>query len=187
MKASRTEPKNSFMQSLRSPAPRAALSRSQSGQALIELAFVVPLLLTLVLGVIEIGRYAYIAILIGNAAHAGAKYGAQGHQQSDDTAGIQNAAQYDFSGALDDTTNTNGLVGSQLKVTSFTTCGCDSAGTVTTAGCTTDTNLSAGTCVIGRWVVVVTVTASGKFDALFKYPGIPTPLIISRTASMPVI
>jgi Flp pilus assembly protein TadG len=147
----------------------------------------VPLLLTLLLGVIEIGRYAYIAILIGNAAHAGAKYGAKGHQQADDAAGIQNAAQYDFSGALDDQTNTNGLVGSQLAVTSFTTCGCDSAGTVTTAGCTTATNQFAGSCATGRWVVVVTVTASGQFDALFKYPGIPTPLNISRTASMPVI
>ena len=187
MRPSPTASKNSLVQSLRSTAPKSALTRSQSGQALIELAFIAPLLLTLLLGVIEVGRYAYIAILIGNAAHAGAKYGAQGTQQSADTAGIQNAAQYDFSGALDDNSNTNGLVGSQLTVTSSTTCGCDAVGTVTTAGCTTDTNPTAGKCVTGRWVIVVTVTASGKFGSLFKYPGIPTPLNISRTASMPVI
>jgi Flp pilus assembly protein TadG len=184
MKALRTARKNSFMQSLRSPAPRAALTRSQSGQALIELAFIAPLLMTLALGVIEVGRFAYIAILIGNAAHAGAKYGAQGHQQSGDTAGIQNAAQYDFSGALDDKTNTNGLVGSKLTVTSFTTCGCDAAGTVTTFAC----SVGADVCAPGsHWVVVVSVTANGDFDALFKYPGIPTHLNISRTALMPVI
>ena len=43
----------------------------QSGQALVEMAFVVPLLLLLALGVIEVGRYAYISILVGNAARAG--------------------------------------------------------------------------------------------------------------------
>jgi hypothetical protein len=32
----------------------------------------------------------------------------------------------------------------------------------------------------------VSVTASGSFKALFQYPGIPSPLTISRTATMRV-
>jgi Flp pilus assembly protein TadG len=158
---------------------------SQTGQALIELAFIVPLLLTLALGVIEVGRYAYIAILIGNAARAGAAYGSQSKQHADDPTGIANAARYDFSGSTSGTSD-NGLDTSTLSVSSAISCGCDSAGTITTFGCTTTTNPNAGTCAAGRWVVVISVTASGTFDALFNYPGIPTPITVSRTASLRV-
>jgi hypothetical protein len=32
----------------------------------------------------------------------------------------------------------------------------------------------------------VSVTATGSFNSLFTYPGIPNPLVITRTASIPV-
>jgi len=142
------------------------------------------MLLLLLLGVIEIGRYAYIAILIGNAAHAGAFYGAQSHLQSIDTPGIAKAADYDFAGS--GTTGTNGQAVGTLTITSNVSCGCDSGGTTTSAGCTTTTNPTAGSCTTGNWVVVVNVTASGTFNALFNYPGIPSSIALSRTASLPV-
>jgi Flp pilus assembly protein TadG len=160
--------------------------RRQSGQALIEMAFVVPLLLLLVLGVIEIGRYAYIAILVGNAARAGADYGAQSSAQSVDTTGIQNAAYYDFAGGTTSSSSANGLSRSTLTVTSVVACGCDSGGAITSAGCTTGVNPTAGACTTGNWIVFVSVTASGTFNALFSYPGIPTSITISRTATIPV-
>jgi len=152
--------------------------RSESGQSLLELALAMPLLLVLALGVIELGRYAYIAILVGNAAQAGAAYGAQSLPQSVDTAGIQAAADNDF--------QNNGQNVSSLTVTSAVSCGCDSAGTVTGAGCTTDINPTAGTCTSGHWVVMVSVTASGTFNALFNFPGIPTSLSVSKTSTMRV-
>ncbi len=160
--------------------------RKQSGQALIELAFVLPVLMLLALGVIEVGRYSYIAILIGNAARAGAAYGAQSNAQSADTNGIAHAADYDFAGATSGSTANNGQTVSKLTVTSSVACGCDSAGVITAFGCTTATNPNAGSCTTGNWVVVVSVTASGTFNALFSYPGIPSPITISRTASMRV-
>ena len=160
--------------------------RRQSGQALIELAFVLPVLLLLALGVIELGRFAYIGILIGNAARAGAAYGAQSNGQSVDTTGITNAADYDFAGATSGSTTTNGLTASSLTVTSSVSCGCDSSGTITSAGCTTASNPTAGSCTTGSWVVYVSVTASGSFRGLFNYPGIPNPLALSRTAILPV-
>jgi Flp pilus assembly protein TadG len=163
--------------------------RSQCGQAIIELALVLPILLALTLGGIEMGRYAYIGILIGNAARAGAAYGAQSNVQSVDTNGIANAAQYDFAGTTSSTTiKTNGQLYTKLTVTSSVTCGCDSSGTITTAGCTTTTNPTAGTCAgTSRWVVKLSVTASGSFNSLFSYPGVPNPFVISRTATIPVI
>lgn len=50
------------------------------------MALLTPLLLTLLIGIIELGRYAYLSILVGNAARAGAAYGAQSLAQSSDTA-----------------------------------------------------------------------------------------------------
>jgi Flp pilus assembly protein TadG len=165
---------------------RAKISGSQSGQALIELALIVPLLLAALLGVIEIGRYAYIGILIGNAAHAGAFYGAQGHQKSNDSTGIRNAAQYDFAAGTGSADNGNGQPNSLLSVTSSTSCGCDSGGTITPAASCTTFSGSAPCTGTARWVVFVSVTASGQFNSLFNYPGIPTSITISRTATMTV-
>lgn len=159
------------------PPPRGVL-RSQSGQTLLEVALLTPLLLLLALGVIEMGRYAYISILVGNAARAGAAYGAQSLPQSVDTAGIQTAADNDYL--------QNGQAASTLTVTSSTSCGCDSNGTITSAVCTTGPNPSAGTCASGHWVVLVSVTASGTFNSLFSYPGIPSSLTVSRTATVRV-
>src|SRR5260221_1966424 len=155
------------------------------------MAFVLPLLLILALGVIEVGRYAYIAILVGNAARAGAAYGAQSKQQSNDSTGMQNAAQYDFAGSSASTPNlgrpgaTNGLAYSTLTVTSTNSCGCDSAGAITTYGC----NVAAGNSnsrgfpAGSRWIVFVSVTANGTVNSLFSYPSIPSSIPISRTCS----
>jgi Flp pilus assembly protein TadG len=145
---------------------------------MLELALVTPLLLALVVGVIELGRYSYIGILVGNAARAGAAYGAQSLPQSADTTGIQTATDNDF--------QSNGQKVSNLTVTSSTSCGCDSGGTITAAGCTTGANPTAGTCAAGHWVVTVSVTASGTFNSIFNYPGIPKSIAVSRTSTMRV-
>lgn len=158
--------------------PRGIL-RSQSGQSLVEVALLTPILLALLVGGIELGRYAYLSILVGNAARAGAAYGAQSLPQSVDTADIQTAADNDF--------QNNGQNIDTLTVTSTTSCGCDNGGTTTSAACSTTTNLTAGTCAAGHWVVMVSVTASGTFNSLFSYPGIPTSISVSRTSTLRVV
>jgi Flp pilus assembly protein TadG len=156
-------------------------SCSQSGQALVELAFIIPVLLLLTIGVIEIGRYAYIGILVGNAARAGAAYGSLHMANAADNplskSNVQLAATNDF--------QNNGQTG--LTVASITTCGCDSNGTIspdTEASC--DPSGPAPTCPAGHWVVTIHVTGSGTFTSLFSYPGIPGSIDVSRTASMRV-
>jgi Flp pilus assembly protein TadG len=153
--------------------------RSPSGQSLLEVALLLPMLLALLLGVIEMGRYAYISILVGGAARAGASYGAQNLVQSVDTAGIQTAADNDF--------QSNGQSTASLTVVSSTSCGCDSGGTITGFPCSTITNGNAGSCTLpAHWVVMVSVTASGTFNSLFNYPGIPNTLTVSNTATFRV-
>ncbi len=165
----------------RSSCPRRRCSQV-GGQALVEFAVVLPLLLALALGVIEMGRYAYIGILVGNAARAGAAYGSE-HLANASTdpavkAKVQAAAVNDF--------QNNGQTG--LNVASNATCGCDSGGTIasdTVGNC--DPGGTPPTCPTGaHWVVTIHVTASGTFTSLFGYPGIPASINVSRTASMRV-
>jgi Flp pilus assembly protein TadG len=158
--------------------------QSQRGQSLIEVALLTPLLLSLMVGTIEMGRYAYMSILVGNAARAGAAYGAESLAQSVDSTGIQTAATNDFqnngpgSGVL---TVSGGASGG-----SYVSCGCDSGGTITAATCSPKVNPNAGTCASGHWVVMVSVQAQATFSSLFKYPGIPASLTITETATMRV-
>ena len=147
----------------------------QSGQSLVEVAIMLPFLLVLSLGVIEMGRFMYIGILVGNAARAGAAYATESLVASVDTTGITNAADNDFA--------SNGQNTANLNVTSSVSCGCDSAGTITTAACT---GTGAGVCASGAWAVTVTVTTSGTFNSLFNYPGIPSSITVSRAAVMRV-
>ena len=155
--------------------------RSQSGQSMVELALLTPLLLLMVIGTVEMGRYGYLSILLGNAARAGASYGAQNLALSVDTTGIYNAAYNDFYNNGNSTQNT-----SNFSATSTVTCGCDSSGTVSP-----DTNAAcfatgAGTCASGTWAVTVHVTVQAKFTSLFSYPGIPNSLTVTNTAVMRV-
>jgi Flp pilus assembly protein TadG len=157
--------------------PCAGIWRSHSGQSLIEVSLLIPTLLVLLMGTFDLGRYGYIGILVGNAAHAGAVYGAQGLVFAANTAGIQTAAQNDYQ---------NNGQSTMLTVTSSNSCGCDNGGTVTSAGCTTLANPGAGTCAAGHWVVMVSVTASGTYNTTFPYPGISSTLAISRTSTLRV-
>jgi Flp pilus assembly protein TadG len=149
---------------------------AQSGQALLELAFMLPILLLLLIGVIEVGRYAYVGILVGNAAHAGAFYGSQSNAQSVDSTGITAASDADFQ-------NNGQNVSALIVDPPVVTCGCDNNGTIAPAACN---GVGAGVCAAGHWVVTVTVTASGTFNSLFNYPGIPGSITISRSSSMRV-
>jgi Flp pilus assembly protein TadG len=175
MKALRAMQDRGVSKSSHSAAGKGGILRSASGQALVELALVTPLLLALAMGVMELGRYAYISIIVGNAARAGAAFGAQSLPQSADTTGIQAAANSDF--------QDNGQNTSALTVSSSTSCGCDSGGTVTAAACT---GSGSGTCASGHWVVMVSVEAKGTFNSMFNYPGIPQSITVDMTCTMRV-
>ena len=141
---------------------RFSILGTERGQSLVELALVLPILLLLMVGTIEIGRFAYYAILVSNAARAGAQYGAQSLTTSADTAGIQTAARND------------GLA--TLTVTPTQLCGC--------------TATALGGCPAGGFcanpLVYVEVTTSGTFASLFSYPGLPRNLTLTSTIKMRV-
>jgi Flp pilus assembly protein TadG len=155
------------------------ISGSQSGQSLVEVALITPLLLLLLIGVIEMGRFAYIGILVGSAAKAGAAYASQSLEDAAPSmvANVQSAVNNDFQNNLPSAP--------ALTVQITNSCGCDSGGSITSAVCNGTT--TAGTCPAGsHWVVMAVVQCTGTFSSLFKFPGIPKQLTISRTAIMRV-
>lgn len=162
------------------------ISRSASGQSLLEVALLLPILLAMLLGSIELGRYAYLSILVGNAARAGASFGAQNLALSADIPGIVAAAESDF--------QSNGQDPTSLTVAPSTSCGCDSGGSIptTTSICSTQLNPGIGGTITscpgngGHWVVMVSVKATGNFNSLFNYPVIPNTLRVSSTATLRV-
>ena len=69
---------------------------SEKGQSAVELAFVVPILIVLLLAVADFGRVFLISVAVNNAARAGAQYGSQTVSTAQDTNGIETAAATDF-------------------------------------------------------------------------------------------
>jgi Flp pilus assembly protein TadG len=145
-------------------------NRSKAGAALVEFALTTPLLMLLLVGLIEIGRFAYFSILVGNAAHAGASYGSQNLAKAGDTTGMKNAV-------LNDGQNVTGLKASPAP-TIFFQCW---NGTTSTAS-------SVPTCSTAGYHAVeyVQVSATGKFNSLLNWPGLPTQMNLTRSAIMRV-
>ena len=141
--------------------------RRERGQSLVELAFVVPLLLLLLVGIVEIGRFAFYSIVVSNAARAGAQYGAQSLATAADTAGITAAA------------NNDGQGGTGLTVTSSQLCGC--SGATLSAAC------PATLCALPNHALVyVRVQVVGAFPSLFRYPGLPASINVTSVEEMRV-
>jgi len=136
------------------------LHRSEEGAALVELAFVLPVLLLLLLGIIDYGRYAYDAIVASNAARAGVEYGAQNLVTASDMTGQQNAA-------LGDAQNLAGLTASPSPTF------CMSGGAV--VACTTS-----------GASYYVEVTTTGVFKPWVKWPLLPATVTVDGSATMRV-
>jgi Flp pilus assembly protein TadG len=141
--------------------------RAQRGQSVLETALLAPVLLLMLVGAIEIGRYAYVAIEATGAARAGVQYGAQSLIDSKDVAGIKLAASND---APDLT---------QLNVTAKDLCAC-SNNPSQYVGC------PAQRCGAGHPVVFLQVNTTAQVPSLFHYPGLPSTFTASGQAIMRV-
>lgn len=132
------------------------------GTGLLELAFLLPIFMILVAGVVDMGRYAQFSILVANAAHTGALYGSHNLVTASDTNGIQAAA-----------VNDAGTLSTPLVVSSQMLCGCaaDSLSAMCPATC-------------ANALTYIQVTATGTFHSVFNTLGIPTS--VSKMAQMRV-
>ncbi|MGC9224473.1 MAG: TadE/TadG family type IV pilus assembly protein [Terracidiphilus sp.] len=136
----------------------------ERGSSLVELAMVLPVFMLLLLGAVDFGRAYYLSMEIAGAAHAAAVYGSQ---NPTDTAGMQSAA---LKGAPN---------AANLSVSSATY-GCEcSDGSNYSASCS-----AAPACTGTTQVYRVNVTVTAPYKVMFPWPGIPSEISLSSSASM---
>jgi Flp pilus assembly protein TadG len=140
------------------------LQHCELGASLVEFAIVLPLFVLLMLGAIDIGRAIYEATEIAGAAQAAAVYGSQ---NPTDTTGMTNAAKSDAP-AVTNLSVTNAAYG----------CEC-SDGTFYNASCA-----AMPSCSTTTQVYRVNVTVTGTYTPLFPWPGVPSSIALSSSASM---
>jgi Flp pilus assembly protein TadG len=140
----------------------------QRGQALVELAFILPLLVLLMVGAIELGRFCYAAIEVSNAAGAGARDGAQNYVTAYDFPGMQRAA-------VNDGPNVSGLTAATPPPQRICYCSDGSASSCSPTAC-------AGL----RLIMFVQVNTTATVSSMFQYPGIPRSITLQGQAIMRV-
>ena len=137
-----------------------ALRGHGAGQALVETALTVPMLIVVLIGAAELARVAYMAIEVSNAASAAVRYGAQNGTTAVDSAGMELAATQDAFN-LPST--------APLHVTPTSACFCASA----PSGSVTCTDETACTGTGDTMEKTLTVTTSATFDPLIHLPFLP--------------
>jgi TadE-like protein len=154
--------------------------RGDIGQALVELALVLPLFVLLLIGSAEFGRLAYFGIEVSNAARAGVAYGAQSHITASDYTGMQLAATSDGSNVVGLPSACTGLSVNGLCAVASRFCSCSGAGSSTckSGDCTSGTG--------NRIIEFVQVNTTAVVDPLFYVPGLPRSYTLGGQAIMRV-
>lgn len=153
--------------------------KSERGQTMLEFALMLPFMLLLGVGIVEIGRAIFYTIAVNNAATAGVEYGSQNGTTASDTSGMQNAATSDANFSAMTAVATHG-------------CTCDNGGGTTAESCTypvpapsTCSAAIESTCS-GTIVECVQVNTTATFSPIFNYPGLPSSYTANGKAVMRV-
>ena len=162
--------------------------RNESGSAFVELALVLPLLLLLLIGAVELGRVAYASIEVSNAARAAVAYGSQNPGTAGDNAGMTAAASADAA----DLTN----MGATLNTTANDACVCNTGTGTPSVSCSNmvqqccppgETAHCTAGYYTGTGVVYVQATTTATLSTIFNYPGLPNSFTLNGFAQMRVI
>jgi Flp pilus assembly protein TadG len=135
--------------------------RDQRGVTAIEFAVIAPIMIGLFISIADLGLGLYTQVQLANAAQSGAAYAMQKGYNSDTMKTVAQAS--------------TRLTSVTVATSQF--CGCPSATGVTVTACTASCGdgLTAGT--------FAQVIASKTYSTLLSYPGIPSTINMSETAT----
>ncbi len=136
--------------------------RDESGNAIVEFALIVPVLLIMILGLVDAGRAIGANARLGNGVTAGLRYALT---DSYATAEITQAA-----------LNGSRYVSGDVTVATQRFCECPDGSAVACSG----------TCTAGFKRIYVEVAMTRTQDTLFSYPVIGNSVTVSRTSSLQV-
>lgn len=147
-------------------------TRSESGDSLVEMALLLPILTMLLLGTVDLGRLAYMSIEVSNAARAGVQYGQQNSTTWSNVTAMQTAA-------TNDATDLVGASNGNLTAVATYWCQC-SDGSAVVPSCSPGPTSCAGTHRVNYVKVVTTAT----YRPWFSCPGIPSSTTLTSQAVM---
>ena len=146
--------------------PRSRHPLATEGSAAVELALIIPVLVLIMVGLLDMGRVFYGAITVVSAARAGVSYGSLNTFNATDTAGMLAAAQAD----AQDMTG--------LAFAAGHDCECPS-NSPTAVACSVTACVDGSTPLMYVWTEV-----RGTFSPTLPYPGLPPSITLTRTARM---
>jgi Flp pilus assembly protein TadG len=142
--------------------------RDDEGSSLLEIAFLMPVFMLMLIGATEMGRVAYYAIEVTSAARAGAVYAAQTRVTAANTTNIALAANTDAANV--------GGVATQATAS----CICTSGTTITCSNAATNCTSPS------RIEEFIQVKTSATINPIFNYPGMPTSFALTGESTMRV-
>lgn len=158
-------------------------SPQESGSAIVELAFSLPMFLILILGTAEIANIAWASVQLNNAAHAAAQYGSLSRANAADPVDSQTGQ-----GILETAAQREAP---SLSITfptpPVTNCSCidPSSGSATTPVACTATFITDTSCTSPKVVLAsIQVNVQASVAPLVHYPGLPASYTLNGQATM---
>ena len=138
--------------------------KQTTGTAIVEFAMMFPVLMLMMLGAVDFARIHYHAITVASAAGTGSFYGSLSNIKSGKFSTMAQKAEHDSANLSSVTANSSRY------------CECPDG---------TEVSCTEGNCAgYGAPRVYVRTRVQDSFETLVAWPGIPSPVIVSRTAFM---
>ena len=144
--------------------------RKDSGSALVELALTVPMLMLMMIGAAELGRMAYYAIEVQNAARGAVAYGSE----AGDTSGMTAAAQNEAPNM------------GNLTVTATHSCVCETI-TISSGAASDGSQQSGGACAGTGASITCNSATTGQFNQIVQYVNATTTATVSTIFNYPLL
>lgn len=157
------------------------LISKESGSAVVELAFSLPIFVLLILATAEIANIAWSSVQINNAAHAAAQFGSISRANAADTTDQGTAAQNEAPRFITSPAT-------QVTSSQFCSCVTPSTGAETTPVACTSTFITDTGCTSPSVVLAsVHVTVQAAVTPIFHYPGLPASYTMHAQALMGIV
>jgi len=148
--------------------------RREGGGSLVEFALILPIMMAILFGMVDVGRWIFLDIEVTSAAHAGAQFGSQSQGNANNSAGIAAAARND---APD-------FSGNSLQVTSsVANCWCP-ATPGTSFSCPTYGGTNS--CAPASPIVLLQVNTQGTYTPWISFPPFTGSFTIKGSAVIPL-
>ncbi len=141
-------------------------TNQRKGSAAVELSLMMGILVTILMGTIDVGRVFFAAVTVDDASRAGAQHGIRSNGFTSDISGMETAAE-------NNAQDISALTSSPQRY-----CRCE--------GGTTDVNCMTEPCSEGVPQVYVRVESQSDFNTLFDYPGLPDFIPLSSATTFRV-